>query len=693
VLHTVNEMRVFTRTRIAMLALVLGAPSCTDAGLLPIPEPRPIRDDKLALAGTFCTTNPDSRVFPLRVLFVVDSSESMAVTDPPDPLSGETGRERAVRETWERLLDGGPEGVRVGILRFSAEAASTTPVDSDGDSIPDLYYTSDRTLLGAGTLRLRTTDRTTNYLNALSEAYYEMRTELLGATLESLPLSRYVVVFVSDGLPDVDSMTERENSEENILDAVRQLVDLAHNFRVGRFELHTAYLSAGEGPARDRPAQDLLKKMSEVGGGTFRSFPSGESLNFLFVNLTIIRRVFTLQGLSVVNLNAITDEDQIINYLLPGGMGMPGADGGMMADAGMLVDAGPPMPDGGLPGTDAGVPLADAGPAVMPIDPRLFVDLDGNGSPACGEALVDTDGDGLADFVEAIIGTNILVIDTDNDGLNDRLESRLTGLDPLDPTDARCFIPSACGDRDMDGYCDCLVDLDLDGMCDCVADPDEQCADPLGHDCVDADMDRLCDCPDLNGDGLCEYPDRDGDGLTDCEEVFFGTAQHGNDTDADGLPDWLEVRAEVNPTEDDRLLDADLDRSNNGGEVLANTDAWCDESSVRSLTSARYSLDTLGLSDGRSCYSFDVNNITLVPTAPNPAARYPGNGWNRILLFAGEVSFDDPDAFAQYRIACVMVGYEPDGNYKNPPSGRVVLTADDFVDAGDFNADMHCIWP
>jgi len=652
------------------LAASMAAVACTDAGIEPIPEPRPFRDDKLALGGTFCTTNPDSRVFPLRVLFIVDGSESMRVTDPPDILTGETGRERAVRETWERLLDGGPEGVRIGILRFSAESQSTTPVDTDGDSIADRYFTADRTQLAAGTLQLRNTDRTTNYLIALSEAYFEMRTELLQATLESLPLSRYVVVFVSDGLPDVDSMTERENSEENILDSVSQLVELARVFRVGTFELHTAYLSAGEGPARDRPAQDLLKKMAEVGGGTYRSFPSGESLNFLFVDLSIIRRVFTLQGLSVVNMNAIADLDQVTDYLYP--MGAPMADGGAMG-----------APDGG------------AMPMLPPrmVDPRLFVDLDGDGTPTCGELLVDTDGDGLADFVEADIGTDPLDVDSDVDGLGDRFESRLSGLDPLDPADARCFIPDACGDGDGDGYCDCLLDLDLDGMCDCTTDPDEQCLDGLGHDCLDADADALCDCPDLDADGRCDFPDRDGDGLTDCEEVFFGTAQQGNDTDADGLPDWLEIRAEVNPVEDDRRLDADLDRTTNGGEVLANTDAWCDESAVRSQISARYTLDTLGLEGGRSCYEFEVGNVTLVPTAPNPGDRYPGNGWNRVLLYAGEVSFDDPDAFANYRIACVMVGYEPEGNYKSPPSGRVTLSNEDFVDAGEFDVDMHCIWP
>jgi len=84
-----------------LVTLVAGWPAlgCTEVDLEPISEGRPFLDNKLTIFGDLCTASPDTRIFPLRVLFVVDSSRSMEDNDPPDPVSGETGRERAVRET------------------------------------------------------------------------------------------------------------------------------------------------------------------------------------------------------------------------------------------------------------------------------------------------------------------------------------------------------------------------------------------------------------------------------------------------------------------------------------------------------------------------------------------------------------------------------------------------------------------
>ncbi len=694
VTHTPSRTSMWTRSvslACLLCAFAAAAPSCTNAKLEEVP-PEPIyRDDKLEISGHICTQEPETLVFPLRVLFVVDASVSMEVTDPPDPVTGETGRERAVRETWEHLLEQGPEGVRVGIIRFSSEAQSRTASDLDGDGIPDTYFTTDRTLLGAATSSLGVTDRTTNFGNAISEAYYEIRTELMGADLESLPLSRYIVIFLSDGVPDVDNADARGNINDNIREGVEAIQNLADTFRVGSFAFHTAYVSGGQSAVFDQLASDLLISMADEGEGTFRSFANGEELNFLFIDFSIMKRVFTLKTLVAMNFNVSLDASQIPS---PPPVVVEGeALGEDVGDVGDISD----------------VDVEEAPPPSL--NPNTFVDLNSSGWIECGEPMVDTDGDGLTDLIEIEIGTDPWLADTDDDGLGDRLDWEFSdsGLDPL-VIDEACFVANTCAHEHSEDACDCLLDVDIDSVCDCVTDSNIPCANDEGRDCVDLNEDGWCDCPDVNDDGYCDYDDDDGDGLRDCEEVFFGTAQKGADTDADGLPDPFEIRFQTNPTVADDREDQDFDHTPNGVEIMSGTNPLCDDAALRSRMSYRYQLDDLGLEGATSCYDFHIENITLVPTlaldhearatasaddpmAPPLPGPYNGNGWNRILIYAGEAAFDDPNAFASYRVACVLAAYNPDGGYKNPPSGHLSLSEADFVKVSEFDPATHCIVP
>ncbi len=541
-------------SRLQAAAVVLLAASCTDAKLELIPDPVFDKDDKLAVQGSLCTSSAETLEFPLRVLFVVDASESMAVTDPEDPDTGETGRQRAVRDVWERLIEESAADVRVSIIRFSSGAKVQTKVPEGG-------FTNDPDVLAAATDALAFTDFNTNYRGALDLARETLRQEMQKAELESRPRSRYVVVFLSDGIPDSGA----DETTKDILADVGAIMELKTLFGVGDLRVHTAYLSSGFTPQADAKAQSLLQKMAAKGQGSYRSFSSGEAIDFLFVDFSILRRIFTLKTLAAVNLMS---------------------------------------------------------------------------RPECGAILVDSDGDGLPDEDE--VDTDPLLPDTDFDGLLDRLEVSLVdaGLDPTDPTDSGCYSTTACSPPD------------------------------------------------------CVFTDTDGDRLHDCEEVYVGTAQNGADTDADGVPDFLEAWYGLGGSEPDELGDLDFDTTANGVEAFTGTDPLCEDSATRASLGYRYKTTTDGVTANQNtCYEFEVSNITLTSTLDAEPGAFPGNGWNRVLLFAGEVAFDAPDSFASYRIACVEARYRAEGDIKDPPSGRMTLEPEDFVTATEFDPAVHCRRP
>ena len=136
---------------------------------------------------------------------------------------------------------------------------------------------------------------------------------------------------------------------------------------------------------------------------------------------------------------------------------------------------------------------------------------------------LDSDGDGLPDIYENMIGTDLNNPDTDGDGLTDYQEVYVTGTDPT------------------------KYDSVTDGVSDADADPDE---------------DGLTNAQEIELGTDPQNDDTDGDGLKGGEEVNdYHTDPLNPDTDKDGVNDGDEIVLGLDPlkpdTDDNGVLDCD----------------------------------------------------------------------------------------------------------------------------------------
>jgi hypothetical protein len=214
----------------------------------------------------------------------------------------------------------------------------------------------------------------------------------------------------------------------------------------------------------------------------------------------------------------------------------------------------------------------------------------------------DSDGDGLTDEQEQVLGIDPLKGDTDGDGLTDGEEIQTHNTDPLDSdTDGGGISDGAevnrgTNPRQSDDDISDQFDTDSDG----VNDEDEVAAgtDPEN---ADTDNDGLTDGAELNtyltnpleadadrggvndgdevaagtnprnnpGDDLVTSDDADGDGVSDSEETSLGTDPNNPDSDGDGLSDGIEINETLTDP-----LDADSDDGgvDDGDEINQGTD-------------------------------------------------------------------------------------------------------------------------
>jgi hypothetical protein len=432
-----------------------GDASRTDGGVA-------TRTDRLRIRGTFCTgVEPGEVRTPVKILFVVDTSQTMGVVDPLDPATGKTRRRRAIELVVDRFANNSNMSFAIVSFNHKKEVLTKTAAGLDG-------FTRDVAALKAALAKLDAADGVTDIEGAWISAYKLLAADMARmrkADPYALQHSTYVVLFLADGLPSPQIQTaadwasipgaikkelvgpgpalpDKYNVPERIYQRVQEVMKLAPLLDVASLRAHAFFLGGGSNTGECRggscgypgqlSATALLKKIADLGNGLFRSFTSAEMIDFLSVNYS--------------------------------------SQGGGFPDLKSLV------------ATNLSLRPTPSGPAR------------------------DSDGDGLTDALERKLGTSVTLPDTDGDGWSDALE-HLHKYDPLNPADADCPDPSAVH-SDGDGLLDCeerllgthplLADSDADGLDDWLELLGG--TDPRTHDAAsDLDHDGVTNGEELRG--------------------------------------------------------------------------------------------------------------------------------------------------------------------------------------------------
>jgi hypothetical protein len=456
--------------------------SCAQTPLEKVPPPVITVDDELEIQGEVCASPPANAVFPVKILFLVDCSGSLIVTDPTDV------RVTAINEIIQKYQ--GLPGVEFGVLAFNSTITNVTK-----------GFTAQPSLSAIDSV-ISVADDLTDDQGVLGAAYELITQDIVASTPAERSRSKYIIIFFTDGIPDPlcsadttkcgdltcqphthcvpttilssGSMEKEQyacdddylictvpkkdwktafnpplnpslypqlmaganyNTTPQILAEVDQIMELQSEYHVGSITLNTNFLfpvNALSNPLAvpfqlDRPAGEaLLTAMASAGNGVFQEFTDDTQINFLNISFAALQ----IQNGIVQSYasNQMTEEIGSALVLDSDGDGLTDAQELALGTCVSFSDKCPAPWDSDGDGYSDYIEVLYKTSGFDPLDPK---------KPAtpCGFPGRDSDGDGLMDCEEEFLGTETLNVDTDGDFLSDLTEVRHT-MNPLNPADA-----------------------------------------------------------------------------------------------------------------------------------------------------------------------------------------------------------------------------------------------------------------
>jgi hypothetical protein len=371
--------------------------------------------EKVTLSGTFLTESPDEISFPVKVLFAIDCSLSMG-----DEIQGQ-------------LVGSDPHFLRIEAVRNFIGEYNT----NENVSFEIMLWNNDvfrRTRNAEGNpgftkdpgelnyvLDSAYNDTMTDYLGTLDAIHADVQRDILNIdNAENLIRSKYIVVFLSDGMSNVQGGRQ---SDSEIWNRVEETYDMATEAGVGSFNFHTFLLlgmfpPGSEGDQARQIAENTLQGMADRGHGQFRLFETAEAIDFINIVDMRLTVEYTIKYLLAYNYNCRPGIE--ILYADSDGDGLIDDEESANSTDPVTIDS-----DGDGLSDYFEIKVSSPGHELNPLEPDSPCDLQPDG------VWPDVDQDGLTDCEEYVKGTNRYLPDTDRDGIPDGIEFAM-GTNPLE---------------------------------------------------------------------------------------------------------------------------------------------------------------------------------------------------------------------------------------------------------------------
>jgi len=608
----------------ATLAVAVVLSSCTNAALEKPAAADTNLDNHLTLTGRVCTQPPDPSGFPVKVVFLVDQSGSMCISDPPGsqgapglceqlvamgivpPNLTTPARVRAIEALLTQFQDeitNQGANISVAIVPYATNVQNPYPSvgSAQGFGTPfglEGYLGALQGQLGKGT----------DYQGGVAYAYNIIAGDIAVTAANNpqlLPRTRYVVVWLTDGTP---------YPRCSAIDNLPQYADPDHPYLIWADSV-----------------PDYCNTAGAAGNDAITGFVVGTDRNQNYQIFSYVDQLMSLK--STYNIGDIR-----LHTVLLFNQAAVAACGTICED---------------IYGVYPNTAVADYPAAAHKVAEWLLQQIALLGNGVYQEFLdgnIQSLGLGALDY-SSLASRNVLKslivqslrsepavtlrkVDSDGDGLPDDADqpylyagSELSQFNP---------------DSNQDGFSDRFEVLHQ-GQGFKPGSPNKDL--------------RGCD-PTRTATLGCQYfTDSDGDGLTSWEEAYLGTHPNLIDSDGDGIPDGIEVRYGLDPLTSNTGMDSDSDGISDLDEIRGGTDPSTPDRSLYDSSAIQYTFVATPQTDNSVCYDYSVSGIELV-TPPNSVGTTEGFNLFKVWFAEAPESAVASD-YGVWKVACAWAQYAP----------------------------------